>query len=661
MTLYPARTPANLDDADGFDEAEVQMEVGYPNCIVVDNIPVIGQEKFAKLETVIFKIFSNIGPIRDNKICVPVDPETQMTKGFAFIEFFDAKTAASAIEKLNGYKLDKSHIFTVNHYEDFERFTEVPEEYIPPQPKPYEEPENLLWWLVDEEHLTSDQFAIRLGDDTEISWNYPKKPESVIKKKKWTDSYIAWSPLGTYLVTFHVQGIILWGGKSWKKIKRFQHPGVKVIDFSPKENYLVTMSSQQDPENTKDPQAVIIWDIRSGQKLGGFPGGENIWPLYKWSFDDKYFARLGKGMISVYEAPSMNLLEKKSIKINEVKDFCWSPAANIISCWIPESGNSPARVMLIEIPSKKEKRQKNLFSVNDCKMHWQNRGEYLCVKVDRNTKSKKSKSTFTNFELFRLGEKDVPVEVFEVKASLIAFAWEPNGSRFAIIHTSSDSASRYDVSFYSVEGNQTKLLKTLEKRAANFLFWSPKGNFIVLAGLKNLNGALEFFNVNEMQTMGVAEHYGATEVEWDPSGRFIGTCSSAWRTQWETGYCIWSFQGKLLYKLLKERFYSFYWRPRPPSLLSEEQDREIKNNLRQYSIKYREEERKNKSENRNIAKQKREAMRKEFEDFVAQRKKELEEERAHLKMKLKETDEQDYETIVNEVEEELETVVEVLE
>ncbi len=40
----------------------------------------------------------------------------------------------------------------------------------------------------------------------------------------------------------------------------------------------------------------------------------------------------------------------------------------------------------------------------------------------------------------------------------------------------------------------------------------------MLAGLKALNGQLEFFNVDEMETMATAEHFMATDVEWDPTG-----------------------------------------------------------------------------------------------------------------------------------------------
>jgi translation initiation factor 3 subunit B len=84
---------------------------------------------------------------------------------------------------------------------------------------------------------------------------------------------------------------------------------------------------------------------------------------------------------------------------------------------------------------RQELRQKNLFSVSDVRLYWQSTGSYLAVKVDRYTKTKKS--TYTGFELFRVGEKECPMEVLELdnkSEKIVAFAWEPKGHRFAIIH-----------------------------------------------------------------------------------------------------------------------------------------------------------------------------------------------------------------------------------
>ena len=100
---------------------------------------------------------------------------------------------------------------------------------------------------------------------------------------------------------------------------------------------------------------------------------------------------------------------------------------------------------------------------------------------------------------------------------IIAFAWEPNGSKFAVLHGESP---RINSSFYHVKNNGkidlisecllthclhdrfdhvntnprgsvlTVLLRvclspeSFDKQQANSIFWSPQGQFLVLAGLR---------------------------------------------------------------------------------------------------------------------------------------------------------------------------------
>ena len=51
-------------------------------------------------------------------------------------------------------------------------------------------------------------------------------------------------------------------------------------------------------------------------------------------------------MISVYETETFSLVDKKSLKVENVMDFCWSPTDPIIALFVPElgGGNQPARV-----------------------------------------------------------------------------------------------------------------------------------------------------------------------------------------------------------------------------------------------------------------------------------------------------------------------------
>ena len=62
----------------------------------------------------------------------------------------------------------------------------------------------------------------------------------------------------------------------------------------------------------------------------------------------------------------MGLLDKKSIKLEGVHEFAWSPSQPILCAYQTEQagGNLPARISLIGFPEKTELRQKNLFSVS---------------------------------------------------------------------------------------------------------------------------------------------------------------------------------------------------------------------------------------------------------------------------------------------------------
>ena len=87
--------------------------------------------------------------------------------------------------------------------------------------------------------------------------------------------------------------------------------------------------------------------------------------------------------MQVYSTEDFKLLDKKSIKLSGVKEFKWSPTQNIIAAYIPgqDAGQNPARIVLIDIPSRKEIRQKNLFSVSEVALFWHPDGTYLAVKV----------------------------------------------------------------------------------------------------------------------------------------------------------------------------------------------------------------------------------------------------------------------------------------
>lgn len=508
---------------------------------------------------------------------------------FAFVEYETPEQAIAAVKQLHGVPLDKKHTLAVNKLMDIERYGRegrIEEEYQEPTLEPFKEKEHLRSWLGDPN--ARDQFALYRNDKVGVFWNNKSNPpENVVDRAHWTQLFVQWSPKGNFLASVHPQGVQLWGGASFSKQKQFPHPFVQLIEFSPLEGYLTTWSSRPiqveegQPILTfeEDGKNIIVWDIETGKPLRSFvshdltaapavegdvqPKKKVQWPAFKWSADEKYVARMLQGQsISIYELPNMNLLGRTSVKIEGVNDFEWSPATvtregvkqyeQLLCFWTPEIGSNPARVAMMSVPSKEIVRTRNLFNVSDVKLHWQSQGIYVCVKVDRHSKSKKSLAT--NLEIFRVKEKGVPVEVVDsLKDTVINFAWEPNGSRFVLINTGENPAGaavppKTAVSFFAPEkkgsiAGSFKLVRTIEKKTSNGIYWSPKGRFVVVATVHSQsNFDIDFYDMDfegekieaekdlaaNLQLMKTVEHYGVTDIEWDPTGRYVVSSASVW-------------------------------------------------------------------------------------------------------------------------------------
>ncbi|KAI9796128.1 MAG: Translation initiation factor 3 subunit b [Piccolia ochrophora] len=637
-----------IDFSDLKEQYEVRLEEGLDAFVVIDGLPVVAEDAKPRLVKFVLKKLNTVGKTREDAIFMPLNDEG-MTEGYAFVEYQTPEQAVAATKSLNGTPLDRRHTMAVNKLTDIDRYGRegrIDEEYHAPHIEPFTEKEHLRWWIGDEPNGANsrDQFVMYRGDNVGVFWNKKNNsPENVVDRQHWTESFVQWSPLGTYLTSMHQQGVQLWGGKSWSRQKRFAHPFCNLVDFSPNEKYLVSWSNRpiEVDENhpvlslEDDGKNYVVWDIATGKPLRSFqnidvPGptvdgeGNPIkrkiqWPAFKWSADDRYVARLTPGQsISIYELPKMNLLDKNSIKIEGVVDFEWAPSApqrdsiktyeQLFCYWTPEIGSNPAKVGLMSIPTKEIVRTRNLFNVSDAKLHWQSKSAYVCVKVDRHSKSKKSLAT--NLEIFRVKEKGVPVEVIDtIKDTVINFAWEPNGDRFVLITTAEVIAAtavppKTSVAFFCPERLKSagvgnfKLIRTFEKKNSNAIYWSPKGRFVVVATVHSQQGFdLDFWDLDfegekaegdkdltaNLQLMATGDHYGVTDIDWDPTGRYVASSASMWKHSMENGYHLYDFRGTLLREEHIEKFKQWSWRPRPPSLLSKEEQKQIRKNLREYS------------------------------------------------------------------------------
>lgn len=72
------------------------------------------------------------------------------------------------------------------------------------------------------------------------------------------------------------------------------------------------------------------------------------------------------------------------------------------------------------------------------------------------------------------------------------------------------------------------LSEKFEQKTCNTLSWSPTGQFIVLAALRSSSYTLEFVDTSDFTITNTQEHFKLTDIEWDPTGRYVATIVSYW-------------------------------------------------------------------------------------------------------------------------------------
>ncbi|CAF2026875.1 unnamed protein product [Brassica napus] len=363
-----------------------------------------------------------------------------------------------------------------------------------------------------------------------------------------------WSPQGTFFVTAADHNmVIIWGSRyctDFGQLLRFCHYQVEEFDISPGEKYLVTYSKPK----PSDPNGLWlkIFDVKTGTAIVGLNNVDVAdspqWPLIiRWAGgkDDKFFAIISKNKtVAVYETKKFNLLGNAPLLLDDVIDISWSPTQAVLAILLKASDKQPVKVVLLQFPNNVKLAEKDLTAIlGDCTMRWQSNGEYLAV------------NTYGGFEFFRIKEEGIPTDSLRVDKKILAFAWEPSGHRFAVIYGDEPTLS---VSFYSMKKTPGKVteLTTLSNRQADALFWSPKGNRIVLAGLKE--GNLEFFDVDQLAQISPVANVVANQVAWNQSGKYVATVFTTPQEKFHSdchsepddpreSFTIWSSDGKRLF------------------------------------------------------------------------------------------------------------------
>ncbi|KAL9658596.1 hypothetical protein ABK040_006133 [Willaertia magna] len=588
-----------------FDEPEVTLDEDYSNIIVIDGLPIIDPSKEESLKSKVSQIIEKKANGTVINFVVPYN-EKNISKGFAFVELEDGEQAKNALSIIKDFPFAKFTLNTIaiEEIDKYEKFDETSFKAQQPS-KTYKERDNLVSWLKDPQ--ARSQYAIRFDNTVEVCWNDPLNDSDIVhSREKWSDGKIEWSPHGSYLVTYHDKGVALWGGEEFKIQDTLTHKKVHSVQFSPNESYAVTVS--------ENPPKAILWDLRAQRMAMSFPFKEKNdtkGQIFKWSANEKYFARIGEDHILIFETETMSLVGGKPFIVTGVKDFSFAPKGRSLLAYYTAS--TPASVIIIDVGAKcKEVRSRNYFNIVDAKLKWQEHGDYLVIAVSREQTVQNEKIVTSTFDVVRVNEKGSPIESISGFDDVIEdFDFEPRGDTLAVIHGPGNI--KKTLSFFSFKGNTHKALKKFENKSITKIFWSPRGNDLVVANTKLVTVPLEFYNVDsDAQIVGYGEHFSMTDACWDPSGRYFTTYVSSERRANDNGYIIWTFLGRILHQVNVDKLYEFKWRNRIPSLLTANLEKEVKKRLPQKKVEI---EQKQKERQQKLKEEKLREKKKLWDDF----------------------------------------------
>ncbi|KAF4673876.1 Translation initiation factor 3 subunit b [Perkinsus olseni] len=691
-----------LSDADPeeFDDGQIPRDEAFQSTIIITNLPKVEERKLDKLKHVLAKTIRKVDGCGEEEpdIYMPINEEEGHTDGVAVVTFAKASHAAEALKVLDHYHFGKANVlrtFAIDHRDEVLACNDdgtMPEEDEGEESADHFQHGRLMAgytlkdtrdWMLDKEWR--EMLAIRYEKQTEVSWyTHLDKRGPVIQydgareraqRKVWTDSNVAWSPRGTFLVTFHAPGVNLWGGENFEKKIQCEHARVRRVIFTNNERYLMTWNGTN-PSHA-DLAAVRIFDLFTGECKRTMPlpelaavadpivpaepavsgpgapvaasRGRRTIPMYMWSHSGDYFAKRLDNGVMIYETPSMEM--KEVLKYPGITAISWCPAKrDILAVWVPESANSPARFALLESKKKspfKEIVAKNAFQIDNSRpadIYWHPQGDYVATNVLRVSKSGKTGNPL--LEIFRLNEKGCPAEKIELKNRAVkAVHWEPHGNRLAVVNTSTEGRDP-KIWFYEVKTTSTivgapaTVEKVAEYSMTNYMHlfkWNTFGKYWVM--WSESSGEIVFGCLtpeNKVDIHNTDEHFMLNHVAWDPSGRYLLTAVTqnifesaagrGYRNAQESGFCIWSFQGRLMYKCPKESLWFADWRPHPKQLLSEKEVEAIRKDYKQYIAQYEAGDRDFASQQRAAAVADRKAIQNDFRSML----KDLKEYRAEL-------------------------------
>jgi len=334
-----------------------------------------------------------------------------------------------------------------------------------------------------------------------------------------------------------------------KLLLEIREPQVDKFQFSPNGRHFVT--ARPFSTTNKEDENISVWDTISGE-CSFKTGDKNLdpWPRFQWNQDCSRCLGHIEHSIHMFDK-DMNFQSK--LKAN-VEHFKLSPLNTFATYSVGK--NKIAQLQLFKFGKSPAVCSQPTQAITTCKFFWNRFGTHCLAMTAAEHDSKKNvDSYYEKNSLYMMNINGSSRQLLEKETEQIYDAqWNPaKGTEFIVVHGYPPKATLYN--------DRLEIIGDLGTGTRNLVLWNPFGKLFCLAGLGNMNGALEIWDRQKLKKVGQRQLNRGSRIQWSPDGRVIMSSTVQQRLKIDNGFQLIKYNGLTVVEREYDQLFFVGWCP----------------------------------------------------------------------------------------------------
>ncbi|XP_067943859.1 eukaryotic translation initiation factor 2A-like [Watersipora subatra] len=355
-------------------------------------------------------------------------------------------------------------------------------------------------------------------------------------------SCLEFSPAGDRLAWSNGRALNIYDTVNDKLLHSIECASLSFMLFSPKSSTLATWQVYSTGKDKQPRPNMFIYNVESGQQVASYIQKKaQLWHP-QWSVDEEICARNVNNELRFHEKNNFDEIKTK-LHLQKVAQYslakCKPPYA--VAAYVPGVKGLPSNIRIYRYPNfgghSAAIASKSFFKADRATLEWNSLGTAMLIL----TSTESSDSSYYGEQglHFLAVNGDSCVVPLNKNGPVYNIAWHPSGTEFTVLYG-------YMPAKCTIFNMKNDVVFDFGTGPRNQLFYNPFGNILCLAGFGNLQGNLEFWDVEAKKLISSVSAKDATCFLWSADGCHALTATLSPRIRVGNGYKIWHYTGSLM-------------------------------------------------------------------------------------------------------------------